>query len=89
MCWTLTFELGDFGGRNLGIIILIRGVKTSSKIFENVLALRPTISFLKIAVVETERALTAGLASSLALHRNNHKVSNTQIKHKVIKKPSR
>ena len=48
ICWTLIFERGDFGSRNLGIIILISWVKTLSKIFTNVLALHPTISFLKM-----------------------------------------
>lgn len=91
---TLTFERGDFGGKNLGItqhLILIRVVvvKTLSKIFKNVLALRPTISFLKMLCCRIEGALTACLASSLALHRNNHTVSNTQIRRNVIKKPSR
>lgn len=94
MCSTLTFERGDFGGKNLGItqhLILIRVVvvKTLSKIFKNVLALRPTISFLKMLCCRIEGALTACLASSLALHRNNHTVSNTQIRRNVIKKPSR
>ena len=94
MCSTITFERGDFGGKSLGItqhLILIRVVvvKTLSKIFKNVLALRPTISFLKMLCCRIEGALTACLASSLALHRDNHTVSNTQIRRNVIKKPGR